>query len=523
MSVEDINSYRDKVEKRVEAEMSKGAGEKGGGKTEPPLDFIRQCFMANEVGDSWLYNEIHQGKYIYNVITKTWMKFTDTHWVDDHNDETLAAMEGVVDQYLRLVDDYDIMIGKAEKGAESKKIIGRKLAVLGRISIKLRGDGGRKKILNCARSNSRPLTVHPKQLDQEPWLLPCANAVVDLRTGVARPGRPDDFLTRASERDWVSIDEPCVEWEKFLLSILGGNQEVVDFLQRVLGYTTTGLNVERLFLVLFGKHGQNGKGTLLEILYYVLGRLSGPIQTEMLMSQKFAKSSSGPSPDLMALKGKRLAWASESEEGQSFAAGRIKYFSGGDPIVGRGLNDKAQTTFMPSHVLFLLTNCLPHAPAHDEPFWTRINVIDFPLSFLRRKPKEAHERQADPELLDKLKSESSGILAWLVRGCLAWQKHGLAPPEKVLNDSLKYRRTEDDLQDFVEQCCKVDKEDPKLREPAAAMYGRYKAWWADQSPARPMSSKKFGDIMSRKGFERMKSNGKMQYIGIRILITVEGN
>ncbi len=521
MSVADIDSYRDKVNKRVEVEKSKGAGEEGGNDEGPPLDFVRKCYMANEVGDSWLYNSVHRGRFVYNVITKCWMTWADPHWVDDHNDTTLASMEGVVDQYLRLVTDYDERIGKADSAAESKKLIGKKVSVLKRISSKLRGDAGRKKVLSCSRSNADPLTVHPRQLDQEPWLFPCANAVVDLRTGVSRPGRPEDYLTKASEIEWQGIDEPCPNWESFLSAILDDDQEVISFLGRVLGYAITGLNMERIFLVLFGKHGQNGKGTMLEILYHVLGRMAGPIQSEMLMSQKFSKSSSGPSPDLMALKARRLAWASETEEGQSFAAGRLKLFSGGDPLVGRGLNDKAQTTFMPSHTLLLLTNTLPHAPAHDNAFWERIKVIDFPFSFVRRKPSADHERQADPELLDKLKAESSGILAWLVRNCIAWQKQGLAPPEKVLNDSLKYRRTEDDLQDFIEQCCKVDKEDPKLREPASAMYGRYKTWWADQSPARPMSSKKFGDIMSRKGFDRIKSNGKMQYVGICLVITPE--
>ncbi len=520
MSLTDISSYRDKVNKRVEAEKSRGAGEKKGGDDGPPVDFIRKCYLSNEVGDSLLYNHIHRDRFVYNVITGRWLVWENPHWVVDHDGASLAAAEGVVDQYLRLIADIDDRIGKSTDKGITKQLISTKTSVIKRL-LRLRTGRGRKNVLDCCRSNAAPITVHPKQLDQEPWLFPCANAVVDLRTGVSRPGRPEDYLTMASDITWKGIDEPCPGWEKFLQDILDGNQDVIDYLHRVLGYTITGLNTERLFLVLFGKHGQNGKGTMMEILYHVLGKMAGPIQSEMLMSQKFSKSTSGPSPDLMALKARRLAWASETEEGQSFAAGRLKLFSGGDPLVGRGLNDKEQTTFFPSHVLFLLTNNLPHAPAHDEPFWARIKVIDFPFSFLRGKPEAKHHREADPLLMDKLKSESSGILAWLVRGCLAWQKQGLAPPEKVLADSLKYRRTEDDLQDYIEQCCKVDKEDPKLREPASSMYARYKTWWADQSPSRPMSSKKFGDIMSRKGFDRIKSNGKMSYVGICLVFSPE--
>ncbi len=483
------------------------------------LSFIRQCFFANEVGDSVLYNEVHRQKFVYNVISGRWLVWIDPHWVIDYNGASVAAAEGVVEQYLRLVTDLDQQIGKADNKSESSKLIRRKTAILKRID-RLRTGRGRKSLLDCCASNNNPLTVHSSMLDQQPWLLPCRNGVIDLRTGVHRPGRPEDYLTIASDIEWRGIDEPCPQWMDFLDEILDGNQDVISYLHRVLGYSCTGLNQERIFLVLFGKHGQNGKGTLMEILYHVLGPLAGPIQTEMLMSQKFSKAASGPSPDIMALKGRRLAWASESEEGQSFAAGRLKLFSGGDPLVGRGLNDREQTIFMPSHTLFLLTNMLPHAPSHDNAFWERIKVINFPFSFLRREPTAKHERKADPYLLDNLKSESSGILAWLIRGCLEWQRLGLSPPAEVIAESQKYRRVEDDLQDFIEQCCRVDQDNEVLRVTARDLYAKYRSWWADQSSSRPMSAKKFGDIMSRKDFERTKSHGKMVYIGLEIVVSV---
>lgn len=521
MSDQEMKAIAEKVAQRVQEEESMiSPGDEQDSKN-PPLSFVWQCFFSNEVGDSLLYNHIHQGRFAYNVVSGRWMAWVDPPWVVDHKGSALAAAEGVVEQYLRLLDDLDKKISNAESKGEASKLGKRKTAVLKRID-RLRTGRGRKSLLDCCATNAAPLLVHPRFLDQEPWLFPCANGVVDLRTGVHRPGRPEDYLTIASEIEWKGIDEPCPQWDSFLDAILDGESEVIEYLHRILGYACTGLNQERVFLVLFGKHGQNGKGTMMEVLYHVLGPMAGPIQSEMLMNQKFSRSTSGPSPDLMALKGRRLAWASETEDGQSFAAGRLKLFSGGDPLVGRGIHDKEQTTFMPTHTLFLLTNSLPHAPAHDNAFWERIKVIDFPFSFVARKPTAKHERPADPKLLDKLKAESSGILAWLVRGCLDWQrKGGLAAPEGVLAESQKYRRTEDDLQDFVEQCCWVDQEDHDLREPAKTLYGRYKTWWADQSASRPMSSKKFGDNMSRKGFERIKTGGRMVYLGISVVVDSE--
>jgi putative DNA primase/helicase len=332
--------------------------------------------------------------------------------------------------------------------------------------------------------------------------------------------------------EWRGIDEPCPHFDNYLLTSLGGNQEVFDFVLRGIGYSITGLRSERVFFVLYGLHGQNGKGLLMEILHHILGALSGPIQTEMVMAQKFTKSADGPSPAVMALKGRRLAWASEPEQNQGFADGKLKQYSGGDPLTGRAPNDKDQTTFYPTHTMWLLANVLPHAPAHDDAFWERIKVIDFPLSFVVRKPQrdedgneipvvlEKHQRHADRDLVNKLKAEASGILARLVRGCIEWQKQGLNPPQKVIEDSLKYRRNEDDLQDFIDQCCYVNPASPDCKSPVSELHKRYKVWWEEGNSTRPLGIKKFGALLSMK-FEKIKSSSII-YLGIMVDVTKSG-
>ena len=510
-----------KVAARVEAEKRANPPEEktGSGGDAIDLGFVSRCFLSNEVGDSMLYNLMHRGKYIYNVVTTRWMKYTGPHWEIDYNGESLADCEAVVVQYLRLMADADQRLEKLdpkEDKNEFKSLQAYKKRIIARFD-RLRSGRGRRTLLDCCATNAEPITVHPDQLDKQPWLFACKNGVVDLRTGEFREhGSPEDYLTLAAPTEWRGLDEPAPWWDRFLRSILEDEQDVIDFLLRALGYSITGLNVERIFIVLFGQYGQNGKGTLMEILYHVLGGYAGPIQSEMLMSQRFSKGSSGPSPDLMALKGRRLAWASESEEGQSFAAGKIKLFSGGDPLVGRGLNDKDQTTFFPSHTLYLLTNAKPHAPAHDSAFWERIKVIDFPLSFVRRKPELPHERLADPDLLDNLKGEASGILASLVRSCIEWQKKGMAPPEKVLADTLQYRRDEDDMQDFLDKYCTFGADE---RASFSGLYTKYKEWWEEVATSRPMSKKKFGTLLSLK-YKKVKS-GKMYYLGLSLRLVGE--
>lgn len=539
MSIEEIQKAVAKRVAEEEADNPSSPAVSTPGVADETLDlvFVRKSYNTNVVGESLIFNVLHRGKHIYNTINARWMTYVGPHWEVDHTGRALSDVEKVAEQFVRLliatVEELEKIEGDKEKAGLRKSLLGQKKAMIARLD-RLRSSYGRLDVLKCAISNKDPLTVHPDELDQNPMLLPVANGVVNLRDGELQPGKPEDYMTVCSPVEWKGLHEPAPVWDNFLLTSLGGNQDVVDFVMRAIGYSATGLNVERVFLVLFGQHGQNGKGMLMEILHYVLGSMAGPIQTEMLLAQKFTKAADGPSPAVMALKGRRLAWASEPEENQPFASGKLKLYSGGDPLIGRAPNDKDQTTFYPTHTLWLITNVLPHAPAWDDAFWERIKVIDFPLSFVIRKPQkdeegndipvvlDKHQRHADPDLMCKLKQEASGILAAIVRGYHDFKCQGLNPPKKVLEDSLKYRRREDDLQDFIEQCCHVSIGDPDVHSSVSILYKRYKAWWDEVGSSKPMNLKKFGSLLSMK-FEKQKSN-VIIYHGIMVDVTksVEG-
>lgn len=506
-----VVSIQDAVNKRVEEEKRKRPPVDTGSGDGPPIEFVWDCYQANEVGDSVMYNHLNKGKFVHNTVSGRWLCFLDPHWDLDRDGQALAAIESsLVPQYARLLVEYDKKLAKAEE-EELKGLKKKKDAVYSRIK-KLRSVTGRKNCMICAASNKDPLTVEPSQMDRHPLLLPAQNGVVDMRTGELRSGRPEDWLTKAAPTEWKGLDEPAPVFKDYLLTSLGGSVDRFNFLHRLCGYAVTGLSKEAVFPVLYGRHGQNGKGTLMEILYDVLGELAGPIQSEMLLASNISKSSSGPSPDIMALKGKRLVWGSETEENARFAAGKVKLLTGRDSLVGRNPNDREQTTFSPTHTLFLLTNSKPHAPSNDSAFFTRIKIISFPLSFVP-DPDKPYERKADPDLMEKLQEERSGILAWLVRGYLQYVEKGLSPPRCIIKDTLEYRTDEDVLVDFVEECCETD---PEHSEKFSTLYTKYKAWWEDVSGSRrPLTKKKFGILLKDK-YESMKSGGAVIYYGLRV-------
>ena len=68
-------------------------------------------------------------------------------------------------------------------------------------------------------------------------------------------------------------------------------------------------------------------------------------------------------------------------------------------------------------------------------------------------PKRPTSDRLTPALKEQLREERSGILAWLVRGCLAFQQQGLAIPSSITLSTEKYRDEEDTILHFLNECC----------------------------------------------------------------------
>ncbi|MBT3368577.1 MAG: DNA primase, partial [Nitrospina sp.] len=260
---------------------------------------ILDCLNANELGDGMLYAALHYGRFVYNYSSSEWLAWRGHYWALDEMNEALASVEKVVNCYGAALDTLS-----SEKDGISDDL--RKCFV--KRMRKLRSEHGRQNTLKFAQTNSQnALAVLGEQLDRDPWLLACSNGTVNLATGEMHPGRPDDFLTKASPVEWDDIEAPCPIWEKTLSEIFGGDMDLIHYVQRFFGYALTGLSNENVLPILWGQ-GRNGKTTIIETISKIMGPLAAPIQAEMLLDQGRSRSSAGPSPDIMSLKGLRLAF-----------------------------------------------------------------------------------------------------------------------------------------------------------------------------------------------------------------------
>jgi hypothetical protein len=78
-------------------------------------------------------------------------------------------------------------------------------------------------------------------------------------------------------------------------------------------------------------------------------------------------------------------------------------------------------TYRPTYKLMIAGNHEPALARVDDATRRRFNIIPF-----IRKPEKTDNYKL---LLEKLRLEWPGILRWMINGCLAWQRDGLAPPE----------------------------------------------------------------------------------------------
>lgn len=474
--------------------------------------FIFECCQSNQDGDAALFKILNGNKFCYDHAGQRWYRWKGHFWAEDDICEHLAAIEGVIELYAKEAESAYISEIEARKSRnkELANIYKNKAQTLNSRISQLRTLSRKKQILELSTYGDEGLGIKGNEWDQQPSLLACPNGVIDLKTGQLTPGDQNQYIKTACPTEYDKNAPQPKAFLRFLDEIFDGNKNLVRYILRLLGYALIGEVIEHILPIFYGQ-GRNGKGTFLQIISHVLGPLAGPVEPELLLDQGRTRSSAGPSPDIVYMRGKRILFANETNEGHRLNSSKVKMLVGGDERIGRDLYAKKPVIYRPTDTLFLTTNHKPRIPNDDYALWNRIHLIPFALSFVN-DPQEKFERKADKRLVEKLYAESESILKLLVDESQRYQREGLNPPIEVIEATAEYRDDEDILGGFISECLVLDPEKEIL---ASELYHIYKMW-CERSGHRPLSQTAFGRRMGTR-FKKSNNSRNVKYFGIRIL------
>lgn len=443
-------------------------------------DTVAPAERLTEAGAAERFAQLYAGKVCFDHRRKRWLLFEQHRWAPDADEQMKRIVLGFSrDWQLAALD-----IGELEL---------RKQTINAAIKLERRQNFG--SMLEWAAA-MKPLADAGDGWDADAWLLGSPNGVINLRTGERRNGRRADRITMQTG---VAFDAnaTCPRWTRFVGEVLG-DDALVGFVQRAIGYSLTGDTSEQCLFLCYGK-GANGKGTFTQTLAHVLGDYSYamPFSTVELHQR-----SSIPN-DLAALLNRRFVSASETNDGTRLNESRVKALTGCDPITARFLHAEF-FTFNPVAKYWLSVNHKPIVRDDSHAFWRRMRLIPFTQTFA-----------IDKTLGLQLRSEASGILNWCLQGALAWQRDGLNPPDIVTAATATYERESDVLGDFCTEALDDDPEADTVR--AKELYAHYRDWARHHtlSERETLTANAFGRKMSERFHVVRRKEGNV-YLDIKL-------
>ena len=433
-----------------------------------------------EGGNAHRLERIHGDDMRFNHTHKKWYVWDGGRWKVDGNGNA-----------ARLAEDVVSMLYIAAANATDSKMRDK-------IAVFAKSTDSRKGIANmlALAANRRKFALTADDFDQDPWLLGAGEVTIDLKICEAIEPRRSDLITMKAGAVYDSFAD-CPLWEKFLKDIFAGNEDLINYIKRAVGYCLTGSTSEQIFFFCHGT-GANGKSVFLSVLRALMGEYAKQADFSTFLVQRNEKVRN----DLAALAGARVITAVEAEEGGRLSMQVLKAWTGGDPITARFLFGE-NFTFKPQGKIWLAANTKPAITERNYAAWRRVHLIPFNVTI----PQE----QRDPCLESKLIGELPGIFNWALEGLKDYLKVGLKTPEAVTKATKEYRQENDSIESFITECCELGK--LKVCK-NSELYGQYLNF-CKMSGLDPLSQPKYSPEMnSRPGISSKRSKFGIEWKGI---------
>ena len=460
-------------------------------------------FPCNDTGNAEKFYEYFGDLFKYNKTDKIFMFWTGKTWIRDEKD----IIRKYANKFIQLCkDDLGNLEDELEKDRNEGKDIKLSEAYIkayqkniDRISNKAGKDA-----MLFEFQSLKDVAVTSDEFNKDDYLLNTDSGVVDLRTGEIYPFNSTLMLSKNTNVK-VSYDEPKV-WIHFLHGIfergnLQETEEIIDCVQKCLGYSLSGSTKEQCMFLCYG-NGSNGKTTFQEIVNHIIGDYGDNVNSEVLMQQKMQTNNTFT---IAKLKDARYVETDETDEGEKLAEGTVKRMTGSGQM-SAAFKYANEFSFMPKFKIWMSTNNKPIIRGTDLGIWRRI----FPFPFIHTFTEE----EKDKELPEKLQAEADKILGWCIKGFQIYNETKTIKKPKCLEDEIKeYQEQMDVISQFISSECKIV---PTGVVACRSAYKSYKSWCIDNN-AFLMSEMKFSKELQKKGYKVVVNNqGVKSYQGFVI-------
>lgn len=441
----------------------------------------RNC---TDLGNSERMIDRHGPRLKYVCELKQWIEWTDGRW---------STIPSPIDQAKETIRS---IYAEAANSPEASS------RVLGKWAYQSESAGSIRAMISLA-SQDRGISVSVSEFDTDTDQINCTNGVVDLRTGELEEHSSSQRNLKQA-RASLRRDASCSLWMRFLRDVFQGDEELISYMQRALGYGLTGRIDEHCMFIAYGL-GSNGKTTLFETVLEVIGDYGRTAEFSNFLATD--KQDTRKMEAVGHLRGVRLAIASETDSTKKWHESLVKKLTGGDTLTGLKMYGDSYE-FTPTHKLWFQANHLPTAKDASHGFWRRIRVVPFKARF--------EGKTVDADLRAKLLRERDGIFAWLVEGARLYLEKGSLGelPRAITEATEDYRNDNDVLTRFISERLETSK-GARLRFTDA--YEAYNDWRTRNSLEVDRSEQKFfANAMRERGVASKRFNAGNMFLDYRL-------
>jgi P4 family phage/plasmid primase-like protien len=355
------------------------------------------------------------------------------------------------------------------------------------------------------RLRDRPeFTMNQGSWDPDFQLFNTPGGTVELRTGLIKPQRPGDYITRCSAASPAESAEGSL-WLTKLPEWFGDDPAELRYIQKLAGLLLIGGNPEACLPLWIGPGG-DGKSVISNTFRHIMGDYA-----RTSTDTAFLESRHGQHHEEIAwLKGARLVLVNEINGSLAWNDARIKSVTGGESQ-SASFKGGHLFEFRPEFKLLITGNEAPSLKSVGPEFRRRFHVLKFTRGVAA----------PDPYLTDKLKAEAGAILRWMIDGAVLYHQEGLEPSPAVRVATAEYFEENDAIQQWLDESAEVGAD---YREKADRVYANYRAWATGQGFNFPLTRPKFTAKLKAKGIVCKTAsvlgepNSVRCYMGIKIVV-----